>query len=217
MIENIIKSVVDRFPAVLPFLSRRARYKASTADTNREYHDEITSALVDYFEGGSLPASRNQFKRAMVAAFLDIFEAGWQDGGAELPLDDEALNWLGDRQSQEMVNIDSLFQNARDIRKQKDFDYFAWSSARADGYVSALQGVYNAASMLAKGKQMLTWHLGQTEQHCDTCASLNGKKHPAYWYIERNYIPRQAGAAMDCGGYNCDCRLEDRDGNEVTL
>src|SRR5690606_31350420 len=131
--------------AVLPFLSRRARYKASTADTNREYHDEITSALVDYFEGGSLTASRNRFKRAMSAAFLDMFEAGWQDGGAELPLDDEALNWLGDRQSQEMVNIDSLFQNARDIRKQKDFDYFAWSSARADGYVSALQGVYNAA------------------------------------------------------------------------
>ena len=79
----------------------------------------------------------------MSAAFLDMFEAGWQDGGAELPLDDEALNWLGDRKSQEKVNIDSLFQNARDIRKQKDFDYFAWSSARADGYVSALQGVYN--------------------------------------------------------------------------
>ena len=52
MIDNIIKAVVERFPVILPLLSRRARWKASTADTNRDYHDEITSALVDYFEGG---------------------------------------------------------------------------------------------------------------------------------------------------------------------
>ena len=71
--------------------------------------------------------------------------------------------------------------------------------------------------MMGKGKQMLTWRLGNTEVHCSTCASLNGKRHRASWFISHDYIPGKPGAAMDCQGYNCDCALVDDEGIEVTI
>lgn len=220
MNKEIIITLAKRLPAVVPHLSRKARMiKAADdiASINARYHDAITSALVAYLEGGSIAAPRNKFKREMTQAFGDAFDLGWQDGGETLPFIGEALDWYNARVDSEMVNIDNLFQQAKQLRKDKEFDAFAWATARADGYTNTILSIYNTAAMFAKGKTMLTWHLGQTEKHCSTCSSLNNKRHPAAWYIERNYIPRQPGADMECNGYNCDCYLTDKNGNEVTL
>ena len=115
-----------------------------------------------------------------------------------------------------MGNIDGLFDTAKELRGT-DFDYFSWASARADGYTSTVLSVFNEGVLMGKGNQMLEWHLGETEEHCDTCAKLDGNAHRASWYRDHDYIPRKPGAAMICNGYNCDCRLTDRNGNEVTL
>lgn len=53
------------------------------------------------------------------------------------------------------------------------------------------------------------------EQHCETCASLNGTRHRMSWFVERDYIPQKPGAAMDCGGWRCQCTLVDTEGNQV--
>jgi hypothetical protein len=109
------------------------------------------------------------------------------------------------------------FAEAKQLRKEKDFDYFTWATGKADGYVSTVLSIYNAAVLLAKKNQMLTWNLGETEKHCDTCLKLDGGSHRASWYIGHDYIPRKPGASMDCKGYNCDCSLTDKDGEEVTI
>lgn len=187
------------------------------AAVNAQYNNAIVESLTTYFEGGNVTSPRNAFRRAMVEAFGSAFDLGWVDGGQAMPPDAEALEWFNARVDQELGYIDGLFANVKKLRKEEDFDFFSWVTQRAESYVKSLAGVYNAGKMFAQGSKMLTWRLGQTEQHCSTCASLNGKKHRASWYVARNYIPRQAGAALDCGGYNCDCRLEDDKGNEVTI
>lgn len=188
------------------------------SEVNSVYHDKITGALTTFFEGGAVTTPRNQMKQAASMAFLDAFELGWIDGGADLPLGEDALAWLGARLDAELGYIDSLFVQAKELRKETDTDFFAWVTDRADAYTRSLAGVYNAACMLAKKNQMLNWKLGNTEKHCDTCKKLDaGAPHRASWYIALDYIPRKAGAAMECGGYNCDCRLEDKDGNDVTV
>lgn len=216
-----IRAVVARYPAIVPMLSRHAKIlygiKAELGNINMRYHDEITRALIAYFEGGPIAASRNAFKRAMIQAFGDAFDAGWIDGGGTLPVDDDALEWIGARMNEEAGYIDALFQDARQRRKDKDFDWFAWASRKADRYTAAVTGVYNAGRMLAGNKQMLTWHLGATGEHCVTCVKLNGQRHRAEWYVKRNYIPGKAGAAMYCGGYNCQCFLTDDNGLGVTI
>lgn len=195
-----------------------AKAKATDLSSiSADYHDAITQALTSYFEGASVTAPRNAFNRAMVEAFGAAFDTGWQDGGGEMPPDEDALAWFNPRVDMEFSNIESLFVQAKELKKDEDADWFAWATARADSYTRSLYSIYNAAIMLAKKNQMLTWHLGATEVHCSTCQGLDGKSHRAKWYIIHDFIPRKPGAAMDCGGYNCDCRLTSSDGKEVTL
>lgn len=187
------------------------------AGINMKYHDTITEALTMYFEGGNVTGPRNAFRVAMSEAFYDAFYLGWADGGQEPPIEADALNWLNARISQEGGYIYGLFAQIKDLRKEEGLDYFAFVSERADGYTRTVTAVYNAAKMYAARGKMLIWRLGNTEKHCGTCAELNGNARRASWYLARNYIPRQPGASMLCGGYYCDCRLEDAQGNEVTI
>lgn len=215
-----IRAIVARFPAVVPLLTRETKIafaiKADISDVNATYHDAITEALVTYFEGAGIAGPRRQFKEAMIQAFGDAFDAAWVEAGAELPVDDDALDWLEERLNQETGYIDQLFQEAKELRKDKEFDFFAWISSKADNYTSTLMSIHNQAKLLADDRQLLTWHYRDTD-HCDTCAKLNGQRHRASWYISRDYIPGKNGAAMTCGGYRCQCFLTDKDGKEVTI
>lgn len=186
-------------------------------EINERYEAEIIAALTLYLAGGMVVAPRNQFKSAMVEAFNSSFDTGWVDGGEQLPLDDAAVNWLETRILQEAAFIAVLFEQLKTLRNEPDFDSDAWIAEKAKNYTRTVASVYNAASLLAKKNELLTWHLGQTEKHCFTCASLNNTRHRAAWYVARDYIPRKPGAGMECGGYYCDCSLTDKDGNTITI
>jgi len=72
--------------------------------------------------------------------------------------------------------------------------------------------VQSEARVTACGDQKLVWRLGATEEHCEQCAALDGKvKRASYW--ERSGLRPQnpPNAELQCGGWNCDCRLEPTD------
>lgn len=48
-----------------------------------------------------------------------------------------------------------------------------------------------------------TWHLGSTEQHCATCAGLDGITLTIAEWNELGLDPR--GPDLNCGGWRCDC------------
>ena len=181
------------------------------------YSRAIEAALTSYLDGGPLPQSKNAFKRATVEAFGGAFDLGTIDGGGEIPADSDALSWFNARVEAEFAHIDLLFQQAKEIRKDEEADNALWIRDRAEGYSNTLTSIYNAAKMWADKRQMLTWNLGNTERHCRTCAKLSGKRHRATWFISRGYIPRQPGANLECGGYNCDCELISDKGESVTV
>lgn len=52
---------------------------------------------------------------------------------------------------------------------------------------------------------MYEWVLGQTEQHCLTCAALAGQVHRMKEYAKRDLLPKSSRLA--CGGWYCDCNL----------
>jgi hypothetical protein len=228
-LQQIVIDTVRAVPAVLPYLSDEAQLfvqlhtpravKASgdLGAINKAYHDAVTKSLIAYFEGGSVAPSRNAFKKAMIQAFGDAFDLGYETGGGELPIDDDSFGWLEARLNQEAGYIDMLFESAKQLRKEPDADYFTWLTAHADNYTSTLSAIYNAGSMSAKRNLSGTWELGSTEKHCKTCLSLSGKSHRMSWYLARNYIPRQPGSNLECGGWNCDCRIVGKDGEEITV
>lgn len=195
----------------------------SLGEIQARYHDRITQALIEYFEGGTVAASRNAFRRAAVEAIGGAFDLGWQDGGRELPPDSDALEWLNARVEEELAYIGQVFVDAKGLRRDKEFDYFAYITARADGYVQTVVSAYNRGKLFAVNNKMLTFvgDDGSAEHVCQsiggTCVRLKGQRHRASWWIDHDLVPYPGNRNYDCGGWNCRHYLEDDDGNRFTL
>jgi len=188
---------------------------ADLSDINSVYHDVITEELITYFEGGIVTGPRNHFRVATTEAFYDAFYRGWEDGGGGTP-DADGIAWLNARLQQEYGYIDMLFQQVKELRKEPDFDYFTWVTARADGYTNTLREIYNAAYARASKDIMVTFVGDDGNESCDTCQSLKGQRHRISWFARRNYIPPY-GTGLDCHpGRRCQHYLEDDKGNRVS-
>lgn len=217
---NVIRSMLTAVPTIIPYLQPEtwAVFRAAGGfdGIRNTYWAIIYDAVYDYLTGDKPVTSfKNAMKRGMVEAFGAAVDKGYEDAGGELPLDEETLSWLNDQVSKESGFIDDLFSRLK--QEWDGLDPINEAFARADGYAKTLDAIYTQAKMWGNKNQMLEWELGQTETHCDTCAELSGQKHKASWYLSRDYIPRKPGASMDCQGYHCDCKLKDKDGNEVTI
>ncbi len=69
--------------------------------------------------------------------------------------------------------------------------------------------VEEARLVTAYPKDRYVWRLGATEQHCSTCASLDGVIHTAQEWLDLGLHPGQPpNGALECGGWRCDCSLE---------
>lgn len=185
----------------------------SLEEVQAEYQDKLYVLMQDYLQGSSpITAYRNEFDRYVNDAFTFAFIAGWADAGAD-QLTDEAQNWLNDRIASEQEFVASLFPQLKALRDDDEIDMddkLAAAQAHAEGYTQTLVGVYANGKMMGEPERVGQWELGATEQHCGTCSDLNGKKHPLSWYLDNGYIPQEAGSStLECGGWNCDCRIID--------
>lgn len=190
----------------------------SIESANKEYHDAITESLTSYFEEGKGIASfRNSFKQATITAMSDAFDLGWTDNGGELPIDEDALSWLEARINQEFGFIDMLFQEAKELLKEEDFDYFSWVTFHADNYTRALREIYNQAMLRVKEDMMVTFDGDDGEESCATCQKLKGVRHKISWFVKRNYVP-PFGSGLECGrGGHCQHGLFTDDGEQITI
>lgn len=211
---QIVSAVVRAVPAVYSHYIKAAGYDG----IRTVMHGAIYSAVYDYLSGrGNVTGPRSEMAAAVSRAYIETADVAYSEGSGELPLDADTAAWARAQLDAQLAYIDQLFEDLRELRKSGDFDAGAVAEARAAGYASGLDGFYNEAVLRGSKNMMVEWVLGGTEKHCKDCAKLAGQKHRISWYIERDYIPRKNGAAMECGGYNCDCSLIDKDGNEVTL
>lgn len=212
-------------------LRLRARVRYATAikaggdlsSVNAVYHDAISETLAGFFEGGSVTGPRNTIKRAASAAFLDAFEIGYTEAGAELPLEEDALSWLDARLETEFGFISQLLEQAKEIRKDKEADPFTWATEKADGFTRTLQDIYSFGKLFAAKNKMLTFD-GQDgsannicQQNRGTCVRLKGKRHKASWWISRGLVPYRGNPNYDCGAWECRHYLRDDEGNRFTL
>ena len=55
-------------------------------------------------------------------------------------------------------------------------------------------------------EQNYVWRLGNTREHCADCLRLDGQVHTADEW--RRAAIRPQSPNLECGGWNCDCRLE---------
>lgn len=178
----------------------------------------IYDAVFDFLNSNQQAGTASRpMTTALAQAYLETADTAYVDGGGSLPIDEDTQAWAKGELTAQMGYADSLFETLKALRKEGDFDANTEAANRADSWTSAMDGYYNAIKLMGAGNKMLTWYLGETEKHCDTCLDLNLQRHRAAWYSARGYTPRKPGSATDCGGWNCDCQLLDDEGNEFMI
>lgn len=211
---NLI-GVMRRIMAALKFTAGQ-----SLESIENEYATVLFEVMDDYANHERPVTSyRNRYNRAANDAMNGAVVAGWIDGGANGQIPGELQDWVNARIDQETEFISGMFADLKELRAEGDMDKLAnYIQDRAQGYTASLEGVYLRGKTFAMGERPGVWRFGATEEHCDTCASLDGNTHPVNWYRENGYIPREAGSmTLDCHGYHCDCRVEDPDTGEQLL
>jgi hypothetical protein len=183
-----------------------------------EYYDVVYSTVLEYMESSDRASSyKAQMSRNVVDAFTPTVEIGYEDGGSELPLEDDVNDWLNAAQSSELGNVGSLFVSLKMLRDASETDPEYEATARAEGYTATLDGIYNKAVLFGSGNKMLTFSGDDGEHSCEACTRLKGQRHKASWWISHDYVP-PSGSGLDCAaGGKCEHLLEDDDGNQVTV
>jgi hypothetical protein len=220
---QVIAAVVKSFPDILPLLSptARAALKASGDYTGirAEMSGEIHDAVYDYLTGtGNVTSYRNAMALAVSQAYIAAADAGYQDGGGELPLDDDTAAWARGQLDAQLGFIDQLFESLRELRKEGDVNAAAEALGRANGYGNSLDGFYNEALLRGSKNKMLTFtRIHNTKESCPDCVRLRGQRHRASWWIQHDVVPPKGGGLQCAGGGNCGDALVDDGGNVVTL
>jgi hypothetical protein len=185
-----------------------------------EYYTQIYEACYEYLTGeSSITRTRNLGRKSVVNNFPSSFYSGYADGGGEETEDDDE-SWLTSKINSELGFIDDLFASLRDKRAEgmTKADADAEAATRAEGFRATLDSVYSEGKLRGAGNRMLTWNLGETEEHCDTCEKLDGQRHKAKWWRDHGYKPREPGSTtLDCHGFRCDCSLTDDKGEEFAI
>jgi hypothetical protein len=176
--------------------------------------NRLFDAFISYVSAtGAGTRFKNDARKAIVEDVPGAFYAGYADaGGEETEDDDEA--WVTGQINAQLGFMDNAFSALKELRAGEFTE--ADVEAKAELWGQTLDAIFGEGKLRGAKNKMLEWRYGDTD-HCDTCQDLQGQRHKASWYLARNYIPGKPGAAMDCGGYRCQCALYDKDGNEYTL
>ena len=182
-----------------------------------KYKYEIKTAILEYLisDGGSVAGPKNQMKQAMVEAFGNAFDSGYEDGGGDVKeMRSGDSDWVANKQTTELGFIDQLFDRLREIKKEDpDEDNTAEVDDRSESYASTLDGVYAEGKLRGSGNVMLTFEGEDGEESCKECRKWKGKRHAASFWIIRGLIPGQPGNVnFSCRGYNCQHYLFDDKG-----
>lgn len=182
------------------------------------FSDVVYTVVRDYLNSSDRSTSfKSAMGREVIEAYAYAAEVGYEDGGGELPLESDVIDWLTTSQDSEVANVASLFVSLKMLRDSGEFDAEAEATARSDGYSNTLDGIYNKAVLFGAGNKMLTFEGDDGEHSCPTCIALKGQRHKASWWISHDYVP-PTGSGLDCAaGGHCLHELVDDDGNVVTV
>ena len=178
------------------------------------FEEALFDAFIGYASGGAVTKWRNAAGRAVIEGHSSAFYRGYDEAGAEETEPDDD-RWLTARQNEQREFLAGVFEW---IKEQRDAETVTEDAirARVEAWAQGLDATYGEGKLRGNKNIVLIWHYGDTD-HCETCQRLNGQRHKARWYLDRDYIPGKAGAAMLCGGYQCQCWLENKAGETVTI
>lgn len=187
----------------------------------REYESLLQRSVAQALSRGMTAAEfradhRGWLREFAPLAFVDGLQAGGVDD-TELSEEDQDTvdTWLKEQLGY-TADFAAFVTGAKKLPPDERKIASDQAIQRAVWWVQSLETLRGLGRASAQKNMMVTWRLGRTEDHCTTCASLNGKRRRWKWFTDRDYIPQENGSeTLECGGWNCDCRLVDDKGKQV--
>ena len=197
--------VAVRLATQMPVL-HAAKAEAGIGNMLSGYTDALRELIQSLLRGG--PRTSNaDFRREMKGQIRDYaregFRVAWEEGGGDVAeAKPDELSKIHDWSKEQQAHVNDF----SDWLTAKESDLDAVPD-RVALWAAAYESFLNDVKTAAMGDPMGKWVYGDTE-HCDTCLELNGQTHRLSYYKENGYYPRKPGAEMDCGGYHCDCEVQ---------
>lgn len=174
-----------------------------------EYETQLSRFATQASEGLMDALDMARAHRALIRTLAPkAYSEGLRVGGlddADMDDDDKAAiaEWIDNQ----LAHVRSFAKDA--VGAKLNAQARAAIQDRVTLWAHALQTLGDLGRASAQGNAMGTWKYGETE-HCDTCRALNGQRKRLKTWIRQGLIPQEPGStSLDCGGWNCQCRIID--------
>jgi hypothetical protein len=220
---NLIEAIrkIDEYFAEIIAIDRATKGKSiaelyAAAKTEGAYNRHLWEACLDLFRGDS---DAFGFVDSFVENISEQMRRAWNEGARSVGVEpedmtDEDLDYLQaiiDSENEFVLGLGEAVEEARDSGMTLD-QFRQQFRARVDVWSNRYKDTANEAKLYFGGKERLEWRLGATEQHCTTCARLNGIVAYAEEWAESGLQPQSPpNDLLECGGWRCDCSLEPTD------
>jgi hypothetical protein len=210
-----IREAYKRMPELDGYLSARTIRILSNVDefkTEAYFQRHINGLVRGVYSGNIGGEFVDVFANLISGQLTDAYEKAWQADGNELPLPDYLNASLQELVSNQYAYVDDFYRAIVDARIDNTgvSGMVARGELWANRYKEATAEAARQIALENGGK--LQWKLGKTEEHCTTCAQLDGLVAYAKEWETANFRPQSAPNVMlECGGWRCDCALEPTD------
>jgi len=137
----------------------------------------------------------------------------WKEGAAECGIKPDEFtfeeliardNFIGEQEGYVPGFIDFVLQNSKANGGKRGTIY-----ARIELWVNKYRLARTQAAAMACANKKKVWRLGATEEHCESCLKFEGRVYRYQVWAENGATPQSR--RLCCGGWLCDCTLEDTD------
>jgi hypothetical protein len=174
----------------------------------------LVRTLYDGFIGGEFV---DILKNLVSGQMRKAYAEAWKEDGTGGPMPEYLTKAAADLASEQAQYVDGFYKAIVDARTEKTS--IEPLKVRGDLWANRFNQAKNdAEAMIAEqngGK--LKWELGATEEHCATCAELNGKvAYAVEWNLLGLHPQGAKNDLLECGGWQCDCSLIPTDERKTT-
>lgn len=205
MLNDLLVRAVVLVPSIIPHLGG-GFYK--TYDYMLGVIERLVRGVYNGNVGGDFVDALGNL---LTGQITQAFRQAYEDEGFTDMFPPEYLQTALDAMLTQHVNFDWIYQYYKDIVDARvDETSIQPLLARASLWANRYNEAYSAAMLsiqIANGGK-LVWELGETEQHCTTCAALDGiVAYASEWELSGCKPQAAPNGALECGGWQCDCKL----------
>lgn len=203
----LVRAVFDDARAVMGDGSALKDYSSTSA----AFGAEVASLIADANEDATTRAAFGGAMRSALRRYgLVAFRDGMKEGGYDpesLSSDDLTIfkAWLAESSDYVSSLGAALFKDGATPNPD----------VRGDLWVNkSLNDIFFAGLRIGAPNKLATWRLGGTEKHCATCLENDGQTKSVDDWAKQG-LPQDR--RLDCEGWQCDCGLEDEDGQRLGI